>query len=172
MGLSSLPTPSEGMLCVFLVNAALFLSMIKGILRPVLRIVGIHLSSSPSSSPDSMASTPDSMTSTPDSMPLYEDYDEAALERASYAKTAKKYVAEFRGSNPAIRFDTLSSSERPEYDCPVCRCEFEPESEVNLLSCNHLFHRECVEKWVRYLRGTCPLCRTPLVEDGDFASYY
>ncbi|KAK8654055.1 hypothetical protein V6N13_128035 [Hibiscus sabdariffa] len=165
MGLSSLPTPSEGMMCVLLVNAALFFSTIKGILRPILRIVGIHLSPPPSSS-----SSLDSMTSAPG--PPYVDYDEGRRELASFASAAKIYLAEFRGNNPTIRFDTLSSSERPEYDCPVCRCEFEPESEVNLLSCNHLFHQECVEKWLRYLRGTCPVCRTPMLADGDFASYY
>ncbi|KAK8505985.1 hypothetical protein V6N13_002640 [Hibiscus sabdariffa] len=167
MGLSSLPTPSEGMMCVLLVNAALFFSTIKGILRPILRIVGIHLSP-PSSS--SSSSSLDSMTSAPD--PPYVDYDEGRRELASCASAAKIYIAEFRGNNPTIRFDALSSSERPEYDCPVCRCEFEPESEVNLLSCNHLFHQECVEKWLRYLRGTCPVCRTPMLADGEFASYY
>nr|DAD23709.1 TPA_asm: hypothetical protein HUJ06_025172 [Nelumbo nucifera] len=52
MGLSSLPAPSEGVLCVLLVNTALSISIFKGILRSILHIVGIRLSllSSPSDS--------------------------------------------------------------------------------------------------------------------------
>ncbi|KAE8703942.1 putative E3 ubiquitin-protein ligase XERICO [Hibiscus syriacus] len=157
MGLSRLPSPSEGMLCVLLVNAALSLSIIKGILRSILRIIGIHLSSS-STSPDSTRS--------------FTDYSESPGEPSSYRKASKIYIEEFRSKIPTVRFDTLSSSERPEYDCPVCRCEFEPESEINLLSCGHTFHKECAEKWLRYLRGTCPLCRTPMVADEEFSSYW
>ncbi|CAH8384890.1 unnamed protein product [Eruca vesicaria subsp. sativa] len=46
MGLSSLPSPSEGMLCVILVNTALSVSIFKGIVYSVLHIIGIHLSPS------------------------------------------------------------------------------------------------------------------------------
>ncbi|KAE8690142.1 hypothetical protein F3Y22_tig00110925pilonHSYRG00021 [Hibiscus syriacus] len=165
MGLSSLPSPSEGMLCVLLINAALSMSMIKGILQSILRIIGIHLPSS------SLSTSSDSMTSSLDSMPSF-DYVESPREPSSHCKASKIYIEEFRSKTPTVQFHALSSSERPEYDCPVCWCEFEPESEINLLSCGHTFHKECVEKWLRYLRGTCPLCRTPMVADEEFASYW
>ncbi|KAE8701364.1 MADS-box protein SVP-like isoform X1 [Hibiscus syriacus] len=139
MGLSNLPSPSEGMLCVILVNAALSMSIIKGILRSILRIIGIHLLS--------LSTSLDSMTSSLDSTPSF-DYVESPGEPSSYRKASKIYIEEFRSKTPTVWFDALSSSERPEYDCPVCRCEFESESEINLLSCGHTFHKECVEKWV------------------------
>ncbi|KAK9039110.1 hypothetical protein V6N11_023947 [Hibiscus sabdariffa] len=156
MGLSSLPTLSEGMLCVLLVNTALSFSVLKGILRSILRILGIHLSSAATSSPDSMTSSSDSATSSLDSV-VY--HDELSL----YHAASEIYIEEYRSRIPTIRFDDLHSREQAEYDCPVCRCSFEPESEIDLLPCNHLFHKDCLEKWLRYLRGTCPLCRFPLL---------
>ncbi|CAN7048792.1 unnamed protein product [Brassica rapa subsp. trilocularis] len=60
MGLSSLPGPSEGMLCVILVNTALSISIFKGILRSVLQLIGIRLS--PSSAAAAAASS-DNQTS-------------------------------------------------------------------------------------------------------------
>ncbi|KAL4379512.1 hypothetical protein GQ457_02G005060 [Hibiscus cannabinus] len=126
------------------------------ILRSILRILGIHLSSAATSSPDSMTSSSDSATSSLDSV-VY--HDESSL----YHAASEIYIEEYRSRIPTIRFDDLHSREQPEYDCPVCRCSFEPESEIDLLPCNHLFHKECLEKWLRYLRGTCPLCRFPLL---------
>ncbi|KAK9013291.1 hypothetical protein V6N11_041305 [Hibiscus sabdariffa] len=103
-----------------------------------------------------VTSSSDSATTSLDSV-VY--HDELSL----YHAASEIYIEEYRSRIPTIRFDDLHSHEPPEYDCPVCRCSFEPESEIDLLPCNHLFHKECLEKWLRYLRGTCPLCRFPLL---------
>ena len=52
-------------------------------------------------------------------------------------------------------------------DCSVCLAGFEAEAVVNRLPCGHLFHRACLETWLRYERATCPLCRAhvPLPAD-------
>ncbi|PPS12621.1 hypothetical protein GOBAR_AA08023 [Gossypium barbadense] len=119
MGLSSLPSPSEGMLCIILVNTALSISVIKGILRSILHVVGIHLSS--------LSPSPDSIEN--------ESFD-------FQFSTSEFYIEEFRSRTPAIQFDTLCSCKRAENDCPVCLSEFEPKSEINRLSCGHLFHKD------------------------------
>lgn len=144
MGLSSLPSPSEGMLCILLVNTALSISVIKGILRSILHVVGIHLSS--------LSPSPDSIEN--------ESFD-------FQFSTSEFYIEEFRSRTPAIQFDTLCSCKRAENDCPVCLSEFEPKSEINRLSCGHLFHKVCLEKWLNYLKVTCPLCRTPLLPEEE-----
>ncbi|XP_044494077.1 probable E3 ubiquitin-protein ligase XERICO [Mangifera indica] len=147
MGLSSLPAPSEGMLCVILVNTALSISIVKGIVRSILQVVGIHLSeSSPSS------------TSFDLPQPTSESYD-------GRVSPPVNYVEEFRSQNPAIKFDTLCLCKHPEHECSVCLTQFEPESEINRLSCGHLFHKVCLEKWLDYWNVTCPLCRTPLIPE-------
>ncbi|CDY27877.1 BnaA07g04670D [Brassica napus] len=61
MGLSSLPGPSEGMLCVILVNTALSISIFKGILRSVLQLIGIRLC--PSSAAAAAAASSENQTS-------------------------------------------------------------------------------------------------------------
>ena len=41
----------------------------------------------------------------------------------------------------------LKKEEEPEV-CTVCYCEFEEGEKVMILPCKHLFHPECVAKWL------------------------
>ncbi|KAH1262904.1 putative E3 ubiquitin-protein ligase XERICO [Glycine max] len=150
MGLSSLPAPSEGVLCVLLVNTVLSISIFKGIVRTILHIVGIHLSSSSSTSP----SSPDPSLTAPESFEFH-------------LSPSESYIEEFRSRTPTLRFDSVCCCKQPEHDCSVCLTQFEPESEINRLSCGHLFHKVCLEKWLDYWNITCPLCRTPLMPEDD-----
>ncbi|KAM7272098.1 hypothetical protein ACFE04_031312 [Oxalis oulophora] len=150
MGLSSLPTPSEGMFCILIVNTALSISLVKGIVRSILNVVGIQLSSSSSSS---------SSSALPDSPEIStESYD-------FHISSPDTYIDEFRSQNPTILFDTVCK--RCELECSVCLAEFKPKSEINRLSCGHMFHNVCLEKWLNYWNVTCPLCRTPLMPEVD-----
>lgn len=156
MGLSSLPAPSEGVLCVLLVNTVLSISIFKGIVRTILHIVGIHLSSSSSSSP---SPSPDASQNPTESFEFH-------------LSPSESYIEEFRSRTPTLRFDSVCCCELPEHECSVCLTQFEPESEINCLSCGHLFHKVCLEKWLDYWNITCPLCRTPLMPEDDNTSYF
>ncbi|KAK7393775.1 hypothetical protein VNO78_22339 [Psophocarpus tetragonolobus] len=145
MGLSSLPAPSEGVLCVLLVNTALSISIFKGIVRTILHIVGIHVASSPS---------PDISQNPPESFEFHISPSEGLIE-------------EFRSRTPTLRFGSMCGCKQPQHECCVCLSKFEPESEINNLSCGHLFHKVCLEKWLDYWNLTCPLCRTPLMPEDD-----
>ncbi|CAN6169308.1 unnamed protein product [Urochloa humidicola] len=49
--------------------------------------------------------------------------------------------------------------------CVFCLSGIEEGSEVRDLSCRHLFHRSCLDRWLvmaRPLLATCPLCRRRL----------
>ena len=162
MGLSSLPAPSEGVLCVLLVNTALSLSIFKGLVRTMLHIVGIRLSSSSSPSSSSLSSPSSSA-----------DYTENHLESFELGRNPSyTYIDEFRSRIPAIRFDSMCSCREVEHDCSVCLSQFEPESEINHLSCGHLFHKVCLEKWLDYWNITCPLCRTPLMHEEETTCFW
>ncbi|WCJ37350.1 RING/U-box superfamily protein [Euphorbia peplus] len=163
MGLSSLPGPSEGVLCVILVNTALSLSFFKGILRSILHVIGIHLSSSSSSPPPSTTSlSPPSTTS------LSSEYTEVPTESFDFHMgSSNPYIYEFRSRSPATRFDAMCRCKQEERDCSVCLTEFEPDSEINYLGCGHLFHKVCLEKWLDYWNFTCPLCRSPVMPEED-----
>ncbi|KAJ7964668.1 E3 ubiquitin-protein ligase RHA1B [Quillaja saponaria] len=154
MGLSNLPAPSEGVLCVLLVNTALSIAIVKGIVRSILQIVGIRLSSSSTSSP-----SPDISQNSPESFECH-------------LTPSETYIQELRSRMPAIRFETVCGCKQPEHDCSVCLNKFEPESVINRLSCGHLFHKVCLEKWLDYWNITCPNCRTPLMPEEETSCFW
>jgi len=47
-------------------------------------------------------------------------------------------------------------------DCSICLEDFDDRPSI-LTSCNHRFHERCLLSWIRR-RGTCPYCRTQLVD--------
>ncbi|KAL8469027.1 hypothetical protein ACS0TY_032013 [Phlomoides rotata] len=68
---------------------------------------------------------------------------------------------------PVSRFQNLEfrrgnrGSEAEEETCAICLVEFEKEDLVNKLRrCEHVFHMECMEKWLDRCQFTCPLCRS------------
>ncbi|CAL0318653.1 unnamed protein product [Lupinus luteus] len=147
MGLSSLPAPSEGVLCILLVNTVSSISLFKGIVRTILHIVGINVSSS--------SSSPNTSQNPTESFELH-------------LSPSDGFIEEFRSKTPSRSFDSVCGCDhQPEHDCSVCLTEFEPKSEINHLSCGHIFHKVCLEKWLDYWNITCPLCRTPLMLEDD-----
>ena len=49
--------------------------------------------------------------------------------------------------------------------CSICLGDFEPDDQLRLLPCCHLFHRSCIDEWihVQMLNASCPLCKRALV---------
>ncbi|GAA5816581.1 hypothetical protein MFLAVUS_010111 [Mucor flavus] len=43
--------------------------------------------------------------------------------------------------------------------CLVCLDEFELKQPVRILKCQHVFHRECVDRWLCEAQNSCPVCR-------------
>ncbi|XP_057961443.1 RING-H2 finger protein ATL66-like [Malania oleifera] len=48
-------------------------------------------------------------------------------------------------------------------ECAVCLCSIEEGEEIKELRCEHMFHSECLDRWMGYRNATCPLCRDSLV---------
>ncbi|KAL9255470.1 putative E3 ubiquitin-protein ligase XERICO [Drosera capensis] len=146
MGLSTLPSPGEGLMCMIVLNAAATMSLVRQILCTFLHVIGIRWE-------EDMAS---------------EEYENETAEAHEVTLT-NLYLQEFRYRTPTIRFEELSDLEEDEQDqdCSVCLTQFEPKSEVNHLSCGHVFHFVCLEKWVNHWNITCPLCRSPMMAPED-----
>ncbi|XP_039065820.1 probable E3 ubiquitin-protein ligase RHA1A [Hibiscus syriacus] len=50
-----------------------------------------------------------------------------------------------------------------EVTCAVCLCKIEEDDEVRELIRDHLFHRDCLDRWLGCsYSSTCPVCRTLL----------
>jgi len=60
------------------------------------------------------------------------------------------------------------------YGCMVCLRKFHGGEELRSLPCGHVFHRNCMDKWVLdYENMACPLCRlcllnVPAEDDGSY----
>lgn len=48
--------------------------------------------------------------------------------------------------------------------CLVCLEDYQPEEEVRVMKCRHVFHRTCVDEWMQKGRNNCPTCRSTGVQ--------
>lgn len=42
--------------------------------------------------------------------------------------------------------------------CSICLLPFEKRDTVKVLECEHMFHRDCISKWLEQHKSSCPLC--------------
>lgn len=42
--------------------------------------------------------------------------------------------------------------------CCICIANYENDDELRELPCSHLFHKDCVDKWLK-INALCPLCK-------------
>ena len=61
--------------------------------------------------------------------------------------------------------------------CSICLMDVEKDNEIFKIKCNHVFHKDCLEKWLEEYNYLCPICRTELgnskahIENEDNESY-
>ncbi|GLA42163.1 hypothetical protein AnigIFM63309_010491 [Aspergillus niger] len=55
-----------------------------------------------------------------------------------------------------------TTTEHPNFSCPICTDDFVKGQDLRVLPCNHQFHPECIDPWLVNVSGTCPLCRIDL----------
>ncbi|CAI9755633.1 unnamed protein product [Fraxinus pennsylvanica] len=48
--------------------------------------------------------------------------------------------------------------------CCICLAKYLNNDDLRELPCSHLFHRECVDKWLK-INASCPLCKAEVDED-------
>ena len=46
-----------------------------------------------------------------------------------------------------------------EENCSVCMMKLVKDQEVSELKCGHIFHKECIMKWLKEYNYKCPVCR-------------
>ena len=50
-------------------------------------------------------------------------------------------------------------AEAPPLECPICQTDQVAGHLIRALPCGHLFHQNCVDRWLCTVRPSCPLCR-------------
>ena len=64
-----------------------------------------------------------------------------------------------------LEIKTLESAQ--EGSCPVCQCDWEMGDEVRILPCEHQFHTQCIDQWLKKHKASCPLCKKDVREDWE-----
>ncbi|KAG9009567.1 hypothetical protein FRB94_011984 [Tulasnella sp. JGI-2019a] len=83
-----------------------------------------------------------------------EDIDRAGLQIIK-AELLKQYESEGKV--------TSNTTDR----CLICLSDYEADEDLRIMSCKHVFHQGCVDKWLEVGRNNCPACRTKGVEVMD-----
>lgn len=60
----------------------------------------------------------------------------------------------------SYKYNTIVRDDKDK-GCCVCLVEFEDDSNVSVIECNHIFHTECIKEWTSY-KKSCPVCRKNL----------
>uniref|UniRef100_A0A7N0VAE1 RING-type domain-containing protein n=1 Tax=Kalanchoe fedtschenkoi TaxID=63787 RepID=A0A7N0VAE1_KALFE len=101
------------------------------------------------------------------------DSDTAAVSASSHSNSGEKISAQvIRDSLELTTYgDITAQSACDEEPCAVCLNRLEEEDAVRRLRCRHVFHAECIDKWIEYDHEhvTCPLCRAALVGSNGFS---
>jgi len=48
--------------------------------------------------------------------------------------------------------------------CPICLIDFEKQTRIKLLPCDHGFHLGCIEPWIEQRSDNCPVCRQKVMD--------
>jgi len=64
-----------------------------------------------------------------------------------------------------VKFDSKCQSEFKQTDCSICLEEFKEEENLVMFACKHIFHKKCIEDWVKaniQHSVKCPICNRVL----------
>ena len=56
----------------------------------------------------------------------------------------------------------MEVSETLKDDCSICLDHAEKDEEITFLECSHIFHKNCIYKWLCETSVSCPVCRTDI----------
>lgn len=59
---------------------------------------------------------------------------------------------------PVVEYDSDETKK-----CSICLSNFLCGQQVRNLSCEHVFHKDCVDPWLLSSSDTCPMCRKPII---------
>lgn len=90
-------------------------------------------------------------------------YDEllALGERVGYASRPNKPSPSQLARLPTRVISDGRSSKEEEQECNICCCSYEAGEELRTLPCMHMFHCDCIDKWLTSdMPGArkCPIC--------------
>ncbi|XP_047339003.1 RING-H2 finger protein ATL67-like [Impatiens glandulifera] len=84
------------------------------------------------------------------------DGDDINNERNSFVGLGPAII----NSYPKFIYKDRMSNKNIDSTCSICLCEYKDSEMVRMLpDCQHCFHLNCVDVWLK-LNGSCPVCRS------------
>ncbi|KAG0459040.1 hypothetical protein HPP92_022168 [Vanilla planifolia] len=72
-------------------------------------------------------------------------------------------------SLPSIKFKAQIGEDSSCEQCVICRLDYEDSDVVVILSCKHMYHTECINKWLQ-INKVCPVCSAEVFPSGPSQS--
>lgn len=72
----------------------------------------------------------------------------------------EQYTPPENDVEPLPTVDAVVDDENPISDCGICLEQMDSGQPVVKLSCGHIYHGDCINRW-RRTSDTCPVCREP-----------
>lgn len=111
--------------------------------------------------------------------PSWEDHGRRPLESGPHELSSPITPESVKKSLPIVEFadfverswpfeDVNDDGDDGEPICTVCLSRLEGGHEIReLWNCSHVFHVECLDRWVDQRHMTCPLCRSSLLPEEE-----
>lgn len=91
------------------------------------------------------------------------DQEIDVLPEQQFHQTSKGRTASSAGPSSGA---SGSASTQDDDKCAICLAEYEEGDSVKRLPCTHLFHSECVSKWLK-VNKICPCCKQSIRQEGS-----
>lgn len=105
--------------------------------------------------------------STPETVATCEEYeDDDVIDEGSEGKESDVSKKQLNSCEREImqvdeQYTAGTGNEDESFDCTICLAPVEDGEQVGILSCNHLYHSQCLGQWIQR-RNVCPLCQTEI----------
>jgi len=73
-------------------------------------------------------------------------------------------IPEIIFSSDMLEAESLKKKHIMNSSCPICLVDFEEQTRIKLLPCDHGFHPECIEPWIGERSDSCPICRQSVMD--------
>ncbi|KAK6940120.1 Zinc finger, RING-type [Dillenia turbinata] len=66
----------------------------------------------------------------------------------------------------------FSKKMRPDLDeCAICLQKLEEGDSLREIKCKHVFHKDCLGRWLQHDLATCPLCRALVLPEEEMIKF-